>query len=145
MVVELNKEHIAEYKEIVKCLWKDIQAHEIDEIIMDHNLGKSKVYVYIQEKKVVGFVNLSVRNDYVEGATTKAVGYVEGIYVCELNRRNQVAYKLINEGISFFKSLGIKELGSDTEIENEMSQIFHKAIGFHEVSTIKHYIMRIGD
>ncbi len=145
MILELNNEHIKAYREMIKCLWNDITSKEIDEIIRDYKMGKTRIFVFMNEEKVVGFMNLSIRNDYVEGSSSSGVGYLEGIYVCEQYRRNQIAYRLVQHAIKYFKSLGLTEFGSDTELKNEMSQIFHKAIGFHEVNTIKHYIMKIGD
>ena len=145
MIIELGKEHIIEYKELIKCLWNDIEENDISTIINEHMMGKTKIFVFVEDQKLVGFMNLSIRNDYVEGSTSNGVGYLEGIYVSEHYRRNQIAYRLVQHAITYFKMLGLSEFGSDTNVENEMSQIFHKAIGFHEVSTIKHYIMKIGD
>lgn len=145
MILELKKEHIIEYKELVKCLWNDIAETEIDEIIQEHFMGKTRIFVFEKDQKLLGFMNLSIRNDYVEGSSSNGVGYLEGIYVCKQYRRNQIAYRLVKHAMAYFKKLGLTEFGSDTEIENQMSQIFHKAVGFNEVNTIKHYIMKIGD
>ena len=143
MIIELNKQYEKDYIRLVRLLWKDISTTDLNDVIKEHYLNKTKIYISIRDDKAIGFVNLSVRNDYVEGCETNGVGYIEGIYVCEPYRRNKIAYQLIEEGIVFFKKLGLSEIGSDTEIENIMSQIFHKSIGFREVSTIKHYIMKI--
>lgn len=145
MIVEFNNEYKDGYVHLLKLLWNDIEDNDIEEIINSHILNKEKIFIYLKEEEVIGFINVSVRNDYVEGCSSNGVGYIEGIYVCKPHRRNQIAYKLVNHAISFFKKMGLTEIGSDTEIENEMSQIFHKAIGFKEISTIKHYIMKIGD
>ena len=133
------------YSRLVKLLWDDCLDQEIDEIIQDHNLNKGKIFLYLVEDEVAGFCNTSIRNDYVEGCSSNGVGYIEGIYVCEPYRRNQIAYKLINHVKAYFKALGLDEIGSDTDLTNEMSQIFHKAVGFKEVSKNVHYIMKIGD
>lgn len=145
MIIEYDKKYNKGYVRLLTLLWNDISSEDIEEIITAHNVKKEKIFLYLFEDEVIGFINLSVRNDYVEGCSSNGVGYVEGIYVCKPYRRNQIAYKLIKHAIEFFKIMGLTEIGSDTEIENEMSQIFHKAVGFKEVSTIKHYIMKIGD
>ncbi len=147
MIINLEPKYEQSYKQLVKLLWTDIEDKELNELLRNHYLGKEKILIFvnIKEDEAVGFINTTIRNDYVEGCSSLGVGYIEGIYVAAPYRRNQIAYKLLNEAKNYFKSLGLTEIGSDTEIENEMSQIFHKAIGFKEISTIKHYIMRIED
>ena len=145
MIIELEKKYEEDYKTLVKKLWSDIKDEELNKIIQDHYLSKEMIFLFIsiKEESAVGFINTSIRNDYVEGCDSLGVGYIEGIYVCEPYRRNQIAYKLMQEAIKYFKTLGLNQIGSDTEVENVMSQIFHKSIGFKEVSTIKHYTMNI--
>lgn len=147
MIIELEKKYEDSYKRLVRLLWKDIEDKELDILMQDHYLNKEKIFIYVsmKEDRAVGFINTSIRNDYVPGATSKGVGYIEGIYVCEPFRRNQIAYKLVEHTKDYYKAIGITEIGSDTETSNVMSQIFHKAIGFHEVEEVKHYIMTIGD
>lgn len=145
MIIEYDKKYKEGYVRLLKLLWNDISLKDIHEIITNHELEKDKIFIDVLDETVIGFINLSVRNDYVEGCTSLGTGYIEGIYVCEPHRRNQIGYNLVNRAISFFKSMGITEIGSDTEIENKMSQMFHKMSGFKEVSTCIHYIMKIGD
>ena len=132
MILEYDKKYKDGYTKLIKLLWKDIKDKEIHEIITNHELKKDKIFLEVREKEVIGFINLSVRNDYVEGCTSLGTGYIEGVYVCRPHRRNQIAYNLVNHAVSFFKSIGLSEIGSDTEIENEMSQMFHKMMGFKE-------------
>lgn len=143
MIIELNKHHEVDYKRLVKLLWNDITEKDLNDIMTEHYVNKTKIFIYVNEGNAIGFINLSIRNDYVEGCQSNGVGYIEGIYVCEPFRRNKIAYQLVEEGMRFFKKIGLTEIGSDTEVENVMSQIFHKSIGFKEVSTIKHYIMKL--
>lgn len=145
MIIEYDNKYKDGYTRLLKLLWNDIDDDNIDQLITSHNMNKEKCFLYLLDDNPIGFINLSIRNDYVEGSSSNGVGYIEGIYVCEPHRRNQIAYKLVTYAVSFFKSMGLTEIASDTEIENDMSQIFHKAIGFKEVSVIKHYIMKIGD
>lgn len=145
MIIEYKNTFKDEYIKLIKLLWNDIDDKDIDEVITSHELGKEKIYLYLKDEKAVGFVNISVRNDYVEGCSSNGVGYIEGIYVCEPYRKNKIAYELIQKAVSFFKQLGLTEIGSDTEIENEMSQIFHKSIGFKEVGRNVHFLMKIGE
>lgn len=144
VIVEYNETYYKEYHRLITSLWSDISEEDIKEIIQHHVLGKEKIFLYVLDE-VVGFINVSIRNDYVEGCSSLGVGYIEGIYVCERVRRNQVAIQLVEHAVDYFKSIGLQEIGSDTEIDNEISQFFHKAIGFKEVGRNVHYIMKIGD
>lgn len=144
MIIEYQDKYKDGYKKLVKLLWNDCLDEEIDDIIVEHKLNKEKIFLYLDEEDdVIGFINTSIRNDYVEGCSSLGVGYIEGIYVCKPHRRNQIAYTLINHVKDYFKSIGLTEIGSDTELENEISQIFHKAIGFKEVSKNVHFIMKL--
>ncbi len=145
MIIDYSKNYQEDYIRLVKLLWKDIEDKDIQVLITPHEQQKEKVFLYLKEDKVVGFINISVRNDYVEGCDSTGVGYIEGIYVCESYRRNQIAVHLIEHAIAFFKELGFTEIGSDTELSNEVSQFFHKAIGFKEVNKLVHYVMKIDD
>ena len=71
MIIELEKKYEDSYKRLVRLLWNDIEENELEEIIQEHYLGKSKIFIYvmINGDKAVGFVNTSIRNDYVEGCT----------------------------------------------------------------------------
>lgn len=51
---------------------------EFDEFVDDPNMASFIKYV---DEKPVGFANVSIRYDYVEGCETSPVGYLEGIYV----------------------------------------------------------------
>ena len=145
MIIEYKKEYFNAYKKLVKELWNDITDEDITEITNEHLSGKEFIFLYERNDTIIGFINTSVRNDYVPGSTEDGVAYIEGIYVCEAYRRNQVAIQLVDHATEFFKNKGFKELGSDTLIDNEISQFWHKAIGFKEVERCVHYIKKIGE
>lgn len=91
----------------------------------------------------LGFINLSLRSDYVQGATSSPVGYVEGIYVKPKYRKQGVAKELIKQAEKWAKKQGCKELGSDAELKNRVSQKFHTNLGFKKDDVIVHYIKKI--
>ena len=39
----------------------------------------------LQVGDYIGFIELSVRNDHVEGADSLPVGYIEGIFIFDMN------------------------------------------------------------
>lgn len=145
MIIEYNKRYFNDYKNLIKQLWNDIEDEDILEITKEHQLGKEFIFLYEKNNEIIGFINMSIRNDYVPGSTEDGVAYIEGVYVCKPHRRNQIAIKLVEHAVSFFRQKGFKEMGSDVELDNEVSQFFHKAIGFKEVERCVHYIMKLGE
>lgn len=82
--------------------------------------------------KGIGFIEVSTR-DYSDGCDSSPVGYIEGIFVSEANRKKGLGQKLIKKSYRWFLSKGCSEVGSDALIDNENSISFHKHIGFEEV------------
>ncbi|MBI2147772.1 GNAT family N-acetyltransferase [Candidatus Woesearchaeota archaeon] len=91
----------------------------------------------------IGFINVSIRHEYVPGTTSSPVGYVEGIFVQEQYRKKRIAQTLFWYGEEWAKSKGCKEMASDTELRNEASQKFHERLGFREKSILVHFIKKI--
>lgn len=90
-----------------------------------------------------GFMNISLRNDYVQGGTTSPICYIEGIYVRPEYRKHGVAKKLIKIAEQWALKKGCTELASDAELSNIKSQKFHKKLGFREVNRTANFIRNI--
>jgi aminoglycoside 6'-N-acetyltransferase I len=101
------------------------------------------VFVAEADGRAIGFVQMSLRFDYVEGSTSSPVGYVEGVYVEEPCRHGGIARKLIEAGEGWAKSRGCRELASDAGLDNVQSQKFHLKIGFREANRIVAFIKEI--
>ncbi|WP_455682602.1 aminoglycoside 6'-N-acetyltransferase [Thomasclavelia sp.] len=84
----------------------------------------------------IGFAQCQVRYDYVEGASTSPVGYLEGIFVKEGYRNKGYAKKLLSECEAWAKERDCCEFASDCEINNMDSFHFHKAMKFIEANRI---------
>lgn len=82
-----------------------------------------------------GFIELSQR-DYAEGCNSSPVAYIEGWYIDADLRRQGFGTALVETGEQWAKDKGLKEIASDTEIENDVSIIAHKAIGYKEACRI---------
>ena len=74
---------------------------------------------------MIGFAQCGLRHDYVEGAYTSPVGYLEGIYVEPAFRRCGVAAELVRACEAWARARGCSEFASDTEAENVRSIHFH--------------------
>lgn len=103
------------------------------------NLLKDKnVCLIVKEEKnqIVGFAQVGLRVDYVEGCETSPVGYLEGIFVMPPYRNKGYAKELIKYAESWAKEKGCSEFASDCELENLESFAFHLSIGFEEQNRI---------
>ena len=98
-------------------------------------------YGYYRDEQLVGFVSLSIRNDYVEGTSSNPVGYIEGIYVSEPYRKEGIARELIEFARHWSIERGCREMASDCLLENANSLAFHTSVGFKEAERIIHFVM----
>jgi aminoglycoside 6'-N-acetyltransferase I len=96
-------------------------------------LSYEKVFICWADKVPAGFVEVSMRRDYVEGSNSSPTGYLEGIFVEKKFRNQGVARILVLEAEAWARRKGATEFGSDTRLANRRSQKFHKALGFKEV------------
>lgn len=91
-----------------------------------------------------GFVEVSVRRDYVEGASTSPVADIEGWYVDPEFRGRGVSRLLIEGAEKWAAASGLTELASDCAPTNEQSIRAHLTAGFTEAGRSVHFIKRIG-
>ena len=87
---------------------------------------------YDQSGKALGFIEVVIRSDYVNGTNSSPVAFLEGIYVLPAARRQGIARKLVAVAEAWAKSLGAREFASDALLENTQSHAMHAALGFHE-------------
>ena len=94
-------------------------------------------------EQVIGFITLSIRTDYVEGARSSPVGYMEAIYVKTDYRSTGVARLLFEQGEIWLKEQDCTEIGSDTWLNNKAAQEFHLKLGFKKEDVLVHYIKNL--
>lgn len=97
----------------------------------------------LHQGQYAGFIHISIRYDYVEGATADKTAYLEGIYLQPAFRQLTLASQLLTAGEKWALSKGIREMGSDTAISNVISQQFHSKMGFTEVNRLVCYVKKI--
>ena len=111
-------------------------AREVAELLAAGPTDRGATLVAEGENgELLGFVEMSVRN-YAEDCETDRVGYCEGWYVKPGYRRSGVGGVLMAAGIEWARARGCVEFASDALLENEVSHIAHKALGFEEVGRI---------
>lgn len=93
----------------------------------------------------IAFMNLSLRQDYVPGATQSPVAYLEGIYVRSPYRHQMVGRALVRRAEQWARQQGCMELASDALIENQGSYQFHRKVGFEEVERVVCFIKPLNE
>lgn len=99
----------------------------------------SQFIAYDDDKKPIGFVEISLRQDYVVGTRTSPVAFVEGIYVVPQMRGQGIASLLMKEAEKWAKEKGCTELASDALLDNTASHDMHKALGFEETKRVVYF------
>ncbi|MBU5444712.1 aminoglycoside 6'-N-acetyltransferase [Paenibacillus sp. MSJ-34] len=140
-IVKADISTLDELTTLALKLWPDNSREyvrsEFEELLESE---KDIFYLAFVEGVYVGFIHMSLRHDYVEGSHSSPVGYVEGIYVDHKYRRKGISKKLVEAGEQWSKSLGCSQMASDTQLDNDGSQQFHKKIGFREAGRIVAFI-----
>lgn len=123
--------------ELALALWPDNSAEEMRadlKTIMEKE--DAAFFLLFVEGRVIGFAQVSLRQDYVEGTETSPVGYLEGIYVKPNHRRRGLGRSLVTACEVWLRRKGCEEFASDCELTNEESLLFHLHTGFLEANRI---------
>ncbi len=128
------------------ALWphhsRDELAKEFDRIM---RAPQETGFICRENGKAIGFITMSLRFGHVTGATSKPVGYVEGIYVKEDHRNFGVARKLYEVGEQWAKNNGCKQVGSDTWDWNDDSIAVHEKLGYKKVCMLVCFIKNLDE
>ena len=109
---------------IVKKLFINSDIGELKKEFMQYlEKNDTVIYVCYLENEIIAFAQCQLRYDYVEGTNSSPVGYLEGIYVDSMYRKQGIATKLL-------------EFASDCELNNRVSFNFHLRAGFEEANRI---------
>lgn len=136
-IEEISEKHISKLTEMVIKLWTDCNyKEEFDNCLKIMKSSNQKIFIAKSGGNYVGFVQLSIRTDYVEGTSSSPVVYIEGLYVEPNYRKQGVAIRLVKKAEIWALEKNCTEIASDTELNNANSIEFHKSIGFKEVNRV---------
>jgi aminoglycoside 6'-N-acetyltransferase I len=128
------------------ALWSDATADE-HRAYMAISLAQPERFLqlvmYDENRQPIGFIEGSIRGDYVNGTETSPVGFVEGVYVVPAQRRRGIARQLFAAIGDWAKARGCRELASDALLENESSQRAHRAMGFRETERVVYFTKKL--
>ncbi len=140
-IERISNKHMSDWISMMLQLWDDnsyeVLRTEHVNIMNDDKFGN---FICYKGNEAVGFINMSLRTEYVEGAEIYPVAYVEGIFVKGEYRRKGVAKRLLDKGAEWGMEKGCKQMASDSELSNVLSQDFHAGVGFEEVARVVCYI-----
>jgi aminoglycoside 6'-N-acetyltransferase I len=129
MIRTYRSEDYAEWRRMRSSLWPDQTDAD-----MAAWLARPDATVIVAVRAIgslSGFVEIGERTN-ADGCETSPVAYVEGWWVDADVRRQGIGAKLIEAAESFARSRGYRELGSDTELHNVISQRAHERLGFQD-------------
>ena len=117
-------------------LWPEHTRSEMEADLKEHCQAGGVVFFSAGREQLDRVRSVRLRHDYVEGAYTSPVGYLEGIYVEPTFRRCGVAAELVRACEAWARARGCSEFASDTEAENVRSIHFHLSVGFQEANRV---------
>lgn len=124
-----------------RALWPGCpeERHRLE---MRQLLGSAGVVLLAEDSdgQIVGFAEISIRRDHVEGTSSAPVPYLEGWYVIPARRRQGVGRALIRGAEEWAWAAGFRELASDAESDNQESIRAHLDLGFREVGRSVHFV-----
>lgn len=129
-------EDYAEWRRMRTALWPDQTEGD-----MAAWLARNDTAVIVAVRtagSLCGFVEVGERTN-ADGCESSPVAYVEGWWVDADVRRQRIGARLIEAAESFARSRGYRELASDTELHNVISQRAHERLGFEELDRVVLY------
>ena len=134
-----------EWHQLALELWPDYADDDMQAILTTIGQSAKETAFLVRDERgvAVGFMNLSLRYDYVPGAEHTPVGYVEGIYVRETHQHQGIGRQLIERAEQWARMQGCHELASDTLIDNQASAEFHAKVGFSEAERIICFVKNV--
>lgn len=93
--------------------------------------------------KLIGFAEVSLRRDHVDGASISPVPYLEAWFVEAAFRKQGVGRSLMDAVERWATSRGYTELASDAEIKNSQGIRLHKRLGFAEIDRNVTFLKRL--
>jgi aminoglycoside 6'-N-acetyltransferase I len=136
----LEEDDLEEWFRLRRLLWdatgdEDHKSEMLE--ILEHPDTQLVLVAQGNNGRLAGFLEASIR-PFVEDCESDHVGYLEGWYVDESDRRRGLGRALVEAAESWARSRGCTEMASDAEIGNERSLTAHTRLGYQETSRLVH-------
>ena len=93
--------------------------------------------------EAVGFAEVRLRHDYVNGTDSSPVGFLEGWYVQPRWQGHGVGRALLAAVQDWTRAAGCTELASDSRLEDVQAHAAHRACGFEETERVVYFRMAL--
>lgn len=145
-IVVADAHHVERWALMRAALWpEETVANHREEILALLRQGRGVTLLALDAwEEAIGFAEVALRHDYVNGCETSPVVFLEGIYVDPNARRCGVAAALTRAAAAWGLARGCTEMASDADIANAASHAFHAAIGFAETERVVYFRRPIG-
>ena len=121
-------------------LWPEVEPEDLLRE-MERITADPQTPVFVMERPdgcLGGFIETGTRK-YADGCETSPVGYIEGWWVDEDLRGVGLGKALVKTAENWARSQGLREMASDTWLENEVSIAAHLKMGYEEVERLIHF------
>ena len=125
-----------------RALWPDedrVDAHAELRGACDSDAGMAALLAVDAEGEGIGFVDLALRSDYVNGTGTSPVAFLEGWYVAPTWSGRGVGRALVRASEDWARAAGCLEFASDALLDNHASHAAHVACGFAETERVVYF------
>lgn len=144
MIRQAKKTDISLLADLAVKLWP---SHTVDELKYEFEqimqTGNAAFFILFKNGSPAGFAQCQLRHDYVEGAQSGPVGYLEGLFVTENYRKKGYGEQLLNKCEQWAAAKGCQEFASDCEYQNVGGFNFHIKKGFTETNRIICFIKKL--
>ncbi len=130
------------WRQMRQALWPEMIEEENARETTAMMTASSWFFVRIAlnlKSEAAGFVEATLRTDYVNGCSTSPVVFLEGIYVEPWARRQRVARLLVDAVERWGREGGCREFASDALLENTESHAMHRGLGFDETERVVYF------
>ena len=144
-IVEATLADLQAWISLALKLWPEATSADLHSGFSDILASPREIGFLVKDDRgtAIGFMNLSLRSDYVPGATRSPIAYVEGIYLEEPYRKQGIGTQLIHYAEQWAREHDCHQLASDALLDNTVSYEFHTKLGFQEVERIVAFIKPI--
>ena len=125
-----------------RLLWPDLNDEDNtrDAARLTADTDRYAVFVATNEaNKVLGFAEVSIRRDFVNGCDSSPVLFLEGLFVEPNSRRKGLARTLVDQVAEWGRENGCTAYASDALLDNAESHAMHAALGFAETERVVYF------
>lgn len=144
MIDQARKKDLQDIVRLALALWPDHdEAEFMEEFAALLENPDAAVFLVEDAGRAVGFAQVQLRRDYVEGTESSPAGYLEGIFVEETFRGRGAAGELLKACENWAREKGCAEFASDCELNNTGSLAWHLSAGFTEANRVICFVKRL--